>query len=174
MKTFEQTNTLYCFYHIFFLYIRLKKEMISEPVRSQRSKTGAQSSSKQCGSCYSCLGWVLGWRATLPLILCQRVSLALGWGWGRRRRLSQSGGEREREKLKVSAADSIEGNKKLKCLAISAKRVKTPVSTHLNVFRWSNSDTENLKLANVDCMYLKHADLHKKKVWAVCSVLPKL
>lgn len=46
---------------------------------------------------------------------------------------SQSG--REREKLKVSAADSIEGNKKLKCLAISAKRVKTPVSTHLNVFR---------------------------------------
>lgn len=41
----------------------------------------------------------------------------------------------EREELKVSAADSIEGNKKLKCLAISAKRVKTPVSTHLNVFR---------------------------------------
>lgn len=52
---------------------------------------------------------------------------------GEGERHSQSG--REREKLKVSAADSIEGNKKLKCLAISAKRVKTPVSTHLNVFR---------------------------------------
>lgn len=27
----------------------------------------------------------------------------------------------------------IEGNKKLKCVAISAKRLKTAVSTHLNV-----------------------------------------
>lgn len=56
-----------------------------------------------------------------------------GRGGGVGERPRESG--REREKLKVSAADSIEGNKKLKCLAISAKRVKTPVSTHLNVFR---------------------------------------
>lgn len=42
------------------------------------------------------------------------------------------GREEERE-LKVSAADSAEENKKLKCLAISAKRVKMPVSTHFNI-----------------------------------------
>lgn len=39
---------------------------------------------------------------------------------------------KERE-LKVSAADSVEGNKKLKCLAISAKRVKMAVSSHFNI-----------------------------------------
>lgn len=44
------------------------------------------------------------------------------------------GREREREReLKVSAADSAEEYQKLKCLAISVKRVNTPVSTHLNV-----------------------------------------
>lgn len=53
-------------------------------------------------------------------------------GGGRER---DQASQEEREELKVSAADSIEENKKLKCLAISAKRVKTPVSTHLNVFR---------------------------------------
>lgn len=49
-------------------------------------------------------------------------------GLGRGREGERDRG-RERE-LKVSAAEEY---KKLKCLAISVKRVKTPVSTHLNV-----------------------------------------
>lgn len=45
---------------------------------------------------------------------------------------SDNGRGRKRE-LKVSAADSVEEKRNLKCLAISAKRVKMAVSTHFNI-----------------------------------------